>query len=643
VDRDDARGVSRREEDAEEMTARLMWPPRAASTSRVALAALAALGCASQKDAPASLGAMKSVESTDLAPYFAVSHAILMHQDLPESLPPPAPGDRVFVTVWTRRHEPRRATGVGPTLLDSVERASRELARTIADGDVRIEIDTLTRAAPITLERALRPPLLDVGLHGTVASDARGALGWVLPSDLIVDEAARGQPTVTDALLLGRSWLVSRVAARANVEGAAVPSMSFFEVDTDDRLEAATPGEAPIRLMRGMPRHPQKLTPGALLDAVRAAADHLARAVDEHGVFRYQYDPVRDQPLPGYDLLRHAGAIYALMEAYADLRVPAWREAATRAIAHMRASLTMAADGSYLVRASDAEQKEVGGNGLALVALVEYAEATGDRAGMDTMRSLAQRIVARQYPDGHFRENADAVREEPETHPPGLKKEISYFAGEATLGLVRLYAIDPDPAWLRASRKAADYLVGVRDAHDDLAHQIHDHWLSYALHDLYVLTREPTYAAHAQKIAQAILLGEWKGDAALRGDFVGTFHERGETTPTSTRLEALASTYQLARFMGTSDRELRDASMRLACFMRGQQLDANSAYFARDPERAMGGVRESLFSSTLRIDYAQHALSGWLRLAHLLRDPTWGTASGTASAAPAREDGGRHE
>ena len=50
------------------------------------------------------------------------------------------------------------------------------------------------------------------------------------------------------------------------------------------------------------------------------------------------------------------------------------------------------------------------------------------------------------------------------------------------------------------------------------------------------------------------------------------------------------------------------------------------------------GVRDSVVDDDIRIDYVQHAMSGWLHLARLLRDPTYGTAS--PAPRPAAVDGG---
>ena len=80
-------------------------------------------------------------------------------------------------------------------------------------------------------------------------------------------------------------------------------------------------------------------------------------------------------------------------------------------------------------------------------------------------------------------------------------------------------------------------------------------------------------------------------------------------------------------------------AMEEACFMRGQQFDAASAYFVKRPSFAIGGVRESLLNSDIRIDYVQHAMSAWLHLARSLRDPAYGK-TGVPSQDPVKPPAG---
>jgi hypothetical protein len=56
----------------------------------------------------------------------------------------------------------------------------------------------------------------------------------------------------------------------------------------------------------------------------------------------------------------------------------------------------------------------------------------------------------------------------------------------------------------------------------------------------------------------------------------------------------------------------------------GQQFDEDNEYWLKNPTKVRGGVRESLIVQDVRIDYVQHAMSAWLHLARILRNPDYG-------------------
>jgi hypothetical protein len=601
---------------------------RAAAFAFLALAA-GCRGDSSRAGAidPAAVGPRGNVDDVDFAPYLAFAHAIVTHAPAPDGHPPPRAGQRVFVTFWSPGQGPVRTTGLGATLLDSIIGASQEAAKTAVGGG-RIEIDVLTSADVDQVSPAMRDATASIGTHGYLASDARGRVGFVLPNEIVADAlVAYDAPERAGTLALAGDKIGTRLAARAGVTPAHVESMSVARFGVSAHVEGAFPGEAPLLLYRSIPPQRATVSPDQLLDSVRLAADYLARMVGDDGRFVYSYDPVVGASADGgeYSMLRHAGAIIALMEAYEELRVPAWAEAAERAIRYLLPRLIVTEDGTFLQENEYVEQQKVGGSGLALIALAKYQVATGSTRNLPVMRALAKLIARQQYPDGHFRDNADVAREVASERGKKRPEEAFFFVGEATLGLLRLYAIDPNPAWLAAARKAADWVIDVRDANDDLKRLRPDHWMSYALHDLVVLTGERRYADHAFQIGRAIALAETS--PPLAPDYVGAFTAQGDSSPSATGLEAVTSQLEIARWLGDSEDEawLLPLATRLACFTRSQQLDAESAYFAKDPPRAIGGVRESRLKDVLRIDYAQHAASGWLRLARELRDPSWGT------------------
>jgi len=206
--------------------------------------------------------------------------------------------------------------------------------------------------------------------------------------------------------------------------------------------------------MRGMIEPPAQVTVDALLAGVRSGAEYLSRVIDTQGRYEYLYRPALDRDGGSYGWLRHAGATYALLEAYEELGAPLYLERAERALGYVKAHLVDDPEhqGKYILDTNDEEQQKVGGAGLVLLAFAKHAAVTGKRTELETMRALARSIIGQQYPDGHYRANADLVDDSGKKR----KREPVYYQGEAALALLRLYAIDPQPAYLDSARRAAD-------------------------------------------------------------------------------------------------------------------------------------------------------------------------------------------
>jgi hypothetical protein len=379
--------------------------------------------------------------------------------------------------------------------------------------------------------------------------------------------------------------------------------------------------EPSLPLMRGMVAHPDRAAPERLLSAVRLGADYLARVLNADGRYVYLYHPLDDRDDRQYGWLRHAGTTYALLEAYEEFGTPAYLEKSERALQYLTLHLhdDAPSQGKYAIDTNDEEQQKVGGAGLALLAFAKHAAVTGSRDRLDTMRALARFIMKQQYEDGHFRANADLESEAGKK----LKREPVYYPGEAALALLRLYAVDPQQGYVDTARRAADWVVRVRDASASDDDQEHDHWMSYALNELYRLTHDGAYVEHAYKIARAIEKKQRRAANAPAPDWVGTFYD-GQTTPASTRVEAYDADIALSRFAGRPEDWLLGPAQEVACSMLGQQFDAGNDYWLKNPAKAEGGVRESLYVQDVRIDYVQHAMSAWLHLARILRDPAYG-------------------
>jgi hypothetical protein len=562
-----------------------------------------------------------------VAAYLELARATVEQRDVGRTTPA-GPGRRVVLALYpvagAAGTEAIVATSLGATTADGVKAAAQAIASKAPPGAVahgRLELDVPTALADGTLDEDTEVPIAMVGLEGVLVIDDDGQVGAVLPGEIV----QRGLFHEGKTTGLSHDKLVTLLAARAGVAPQEIVRMRAYRFRTDAVAVESQAHDGSLPVLRGMVAHPppDAVTPELLLAAVRRGADYLVRILDAQGRYVYMYHSVDDRNDASYGWLRHAGTTYALFEAYEQLGVPAYLDKGELALKYLVAHLRddPASQGKYALDTNDEEQQKVGGAGLALLALTKHAAVTGKRDDLETMRALARLIVKQQYEDGHFRCNGDLEQE------PGkkLKREPVYYPGEAVLGLMRLYAIDPQPSYLDAARRAADWVIHQRDEYVSEDNQEHDHWMSYANNELYRVTQDPAYLEHSMKIARAIEKKQRTQADAPAPDFVATFYD-GQTTPASTRVEAYDADIALARFAHKPDAWLLKLAIPVASSMLGQQFDPDNDYWLKNPARAEGGVRESLFVHDVRIDYVQHAMSAWLHLARILRDPKYGEA-----------------
>ncbi|HLK39378.1 MAG TPA: hypothetical protein VKU41_21610 [Polyangiaceae bacterium] len=566
----------------------------------------------------------------EAAAYLAMARAIVEGRGRAAATAAPlAPGRRAFLAYWPAGGgEAIVGTGVGPALADAVAAAANGIAPKVPSGATgRLELDVATSRTAEGAEVDDEVPLSAIGLEGLLSTRDDGRTGFVLPGEVVEKGLFHtGKKTGVD-----RSKAQALVADRAGVPVEDLAAMRPYRFSAGAWVETPTHDGA-LPVMRGMVKRPLRATPEALIRAVGRGADYLARVMNDEGRYVYVYHPVEDRDDASYGWLRHAGTTYALLEAYDEFGTPLYRQKAERALAYLSARLRddPASQGKYLQENLDEEQQKSGGAGLALLAFAEHAAVTGSRQHLETMRALARFIVAQQYADGHFRSNVDVERETGQK----TKREVIYYTGEAVLGLMRLYAIDSQAYYLDAARKAADWVIQVRDSYVSEENQEHDHWMSYAFNELYRAIGSGAYLEHAYKIARAIQQKQRSAADAPAPDLVATFYD-GQTTPAATRLEAYDADAALSRFAGKPDAWLLGPAQEVAAAMLGQQFSADNDYWLKNPAKAEGGVRESLFVQDVRIDYVQHSMSAWLHLARLLRDPGYGK-TGVPSQDPVR-------
>ena len=536
------------------------------------------------------------------------------------------PGRRAFVCVYGVEHPNLCGTGAGENLTGSVRLAAESVneahGSAIRDArkqgkDVRIKIDVVTRVTNKTFKREVeKPKKRRVALYGYWVEN-EGNTSYVLPSELlerhIFDEKKKYRG-------IRRDRLVKALKNRNPDLGALPEELAYDRFYTIPWVEGDPYGvDTPdiLRLYRLHRWEFDDLTEELMLQRSVWAADYLISSISSQGKIRYQYYPSTDRDSSSYNLLRHGGTTYSILQAYDRTKYEPYRLASEAAIEYLFAKCKEdVRQGPYgggptKWILSPGKKVKLGGAGLALVMLDAYGESTGnyDKFREDA-RKFGNFLVASLKEDGEFIYFPALTPD----GPPTDTDDSAYYPGEAILGLIRLHAWDPNPQWLEAARRASDWLIDVRDAGKDEKRLANDHWLMIALSYLYAETKDDKYLQHSLNLARAVEYQYKKNLKTAKEfkDFQGGYYDPPRSTPAATRGEGLVAVMDTCRVADIECEWVWDLLQETIRHEHLSQYDKDLMWWPRNRAKTFGGWNGGLIDVSIRNDFVQHNMSAVL-------------------------------
>lgn len=326
-----------------------------------------------------------------------------------------------------------------------------------------------------------------------------------------------------------------------------------------------------------------------------------------------------------YNVLRHAGAIYAMAQHQEHRPETALLAALKRAAGYLVSCCIGPVPDHHGMEAVWTRPEitgrdrpvlaKLGGAGLALTALAATQRLAPDTERRDHLQALARFVLFMQKADGSF-----YSRYVPSSGGRQDEWVSLYYPGEAALGLLSLYDLDPRLDWLAGAAHALHYLARSRR---DAVTAPPDHWALIATAKLLSLADDapglvdrPLLLRHAGQVSRGMLAEQ----ETAAGAFPGAFTADGRTTPTATRVEGLLAVRDLFDTVDPAlavriDEALRRAMTFLRRAIIRQGPLAGGVPRAMAPMPDDGTPEREAFNrraGEIRIDYVQHTLSALL-------------------------------
>ncbi|MCU0821615.1 MAG: hypothetical protein MUC95_03975 [Spirochaetes bacterium] len=380
----------------------------------------------------------------------------------------------------------------------------------------------------------------------------------------------------------------------------------------------------------------QKTKYADLEKSIRLAAGYLIDICKADGEFEYCVNMDPDIRMKrSYNMLRHAGAIYALAIYAENYDGGETRRAISHAADFLKDKMErpvsgrsdLLAVGRYSPDGNGENETgiKLGGAGLGLASLCAVERVIPGTTPTGLLKKIGRFIIHMQKKDGSFYSKYYPEQERFDERWTSL-----YYPGEAALGLLMLYRMDKSPEWLEAAAKAISYLARIRAGSDDVPP---DHWALIATAELLPLAGSrpgiisgKALIEHAAQICKSILSAN--PDHPDYTPEYGSITLDAITCQTATRLEGLLA---VLTFLPDEYSELRGriksaADRGIAFLVRSQVKEGRYAGGIPRAIRPMSKNHPHYYGDfnlrvgEIRIDYVQHAMCAMMQYERFLLD-----------------------
>lgn len=387
----------------------------------------------------------------------------------------------------------------------------------------------------------------------------------------------------------GKARFARQLLHKAGIER---PPYTWCTYQTATWLETAG---GPCKIASGFPERGQAaVSAGEWKRDLALLGAYIARSLTESGLPEYLYLPVTGQRVVRGSPARLVHALAALDDAGRLLKAPQWRLAAARGINHCLKRLVQS-DGKATLRLPEQQPNPMAD----AILLYAASRAQLPEAMTPAMDALASRLSSMIQADGRVTDTPDGL---------GVASEHDFIPGAVLLALAQHAILRKDKSLVGSFMPQ----LGWYQRRFQLLHpwgMVGWHPQAWAL--VHQLTDDEAQAAFVFQIADWAIERQQK----RTGVFVTELSPDSPSFHAAFLCEGILAAWNLALRVGDTERAARYAH---ACeealrFMTRLIIYPEDGYCLHDPDRALGGVRCSLITSYVRIDFVSHTLMAFAR------------------------------
>jgi orotate phosphoribosyltransferase len=316
-------------------------------------------------------------------------------------------------------------------------------------------------------------------------------------------------------------------------------------------------------------------------------ANYVFRMLRPNALPEYSCTPITGERQHLGSPARLVHALAALEEAGRELQEPGWRKAGLRGLTQCLNSLI-----SHRGKVCLYLEGQVP-SAMADCQLLMFAAAAG-LPQPTKVAALAARVKDMFQPDGRITDTP---------HGLGIASEHDFMPGVALLAMAKYGEKTGETAWFESF---APHLEWYRRRFRLLHSWGMVGWQTQAWAAIHNLTGDPEHADFVFEMADWAL--DWQHERT--GAFISDLSPTGPSFHTGFLAEGIAAAWMLAIRLGDRGRTARYAhSCKEAMqFMNRLIIRPEDTICMRDPVQSVGGVRGSLITSNVRIDFVSHTL-----------------------------------